>query len=443
MERVLILITTILLLIEPTTRAEETVHSSVSPPTLQDALYRQSRSYYDYRYGRPDYGRRVYERPRCGRCYDDDDDDDSEEVRHRPRSKTRSRYDSEEDDRRTDDRRTDDRRTDDRNSNKNGTEEENGDRKNDRHSGRRRNKDRHRNDDRDRYRPDYYDRFLRDPYRDRDYDRPYYEDYYRGRRPYPDRYDEYQGTYNGYGGYRRPYDRYDDGYGGYGPSDGGGPHGSFRPWDETYRGQSGWDAGGRGYYFASGRPDATSAQAWGRPEYTRPQADNWQSTGYSGYRDPLEYRGSVGSVGYGRGGYRQDLSYGQSSSGWRSVGRPYRDESGVKNLGAKSYQDNRQATYSQSSTYPPTFGPTEVYSQSSAYGQAGVYGQTGSYGQNSVYGQLGVYGQSNSAQINPYGRDYVQSSSTTQETSYLFQREDNLPTNVNETAKRDTSLVNN
>lgn len=44
---------------------------------------------------------------------------------------------------------------------------------------------------------------------------------------------------------------------------------SFRPWDETYRGQAGWDAGGRGYYFASGRPDAGAAAAYGRPEYSR------------------------------------------------------------------------------------------------------------------------------------------------------------------------------
>nr|XP_021200234.2 filaggrin-2 [Helicoverpa armigera] len=444
------------------TSAEETVLSEVLTPKTEeqtDKLKRQSRSYYDYRYGAPrpiydrlEYGRQEYDRPRCGRCDDRRDDDDDYDRRdrydddrrgHKPtygnRHDNKKNYDSDED-----------RYSDRKGGNKNGTDEDNGDGKNayddkdsrpsgsrrgsdrdrDRDRGRDRDRDRRRGgdryDDRERYRPDYYDRFLRDPYRERDY----YDDY-RGRRPLYDRYypsyDDGLSRYDGYGysGVRRPaYDDrgYDDGYGGYGPSAGRGPHDSFRPWDETYRGQAGWDAGGRGYYFASGRPDAAPAAGWGRPEYARPQDTGYQSAGYSGYagsyRDPYA-QGSSGytaSAGYGQGagyaqpsaaygqaaaygqsfaGYGQSSGYGQGS-GWHSVGerRPYRDESSVKKL------ENRD-NYNQE-----TGRNQNSFDQSSR--QPASYGQTSNYGQS--YQQ--VYG----------------SSSTTPGTSYLFQREDDQVT---------------
>ncbi|XP_049873489.1 hornerin [Pectinophora gossypiella] len=477
----------------------ETILSTVlTPDTKEKTLNRQGRSFYDPRYGpRPIYDRLEYARPdydrpqRCGRCYDDryDDRDDRDYDRS---SRDRDRYD---DDRRVshrptygnrfdknknyddDDSSSSDRRynTDRNSNNKNGTDDENdsGDKKRphddkddrDRPSGGR-HRNRNRYDDRDRYRPDYYDRFLsRDPYRDRPaYDRPYYDDPYRERRPLYDRYDDpypsYGGRQDGYGypGYRRPvhddrYDRgYDDGYGGYGPGVGRGPHDSFRPWDETYRGQAGWDAGGRGYYFASGRPDAApaAAAAWGRPDYNRPTESGWQSAGaggayaggYRDYRDPLEYRGSL-SYGQDTGGYRQGVaadyglgyatgqqgygqqgygqSYGQNyaqgyggqgyggQSGWHSVGeriRPYRDQSGVNQLDNRD--SNRQPSrdrYPQAGNRQPAYGQTN-------YGQASTYGQT-------TYQPTGTY-----------------SSSTTPQTSYLYQREDEqVSTKIEETTK--------
>ncbi|CAG4959157.1 unnamed protein product [Parnassius apollo] len=398
MERMMLLIISPLLISTiqlPSTVADGTVLSAILTPKNGETLQRQERSYYE-RYGarRPLYDRLEYDRSSsCRRCDDryDDRDDDSDDY-----DRGRDSYD---DDRRSNHRPTsgskhdkndyddDDRRysNDRNNGQKNSTEDGNDNDKRrphddkDRHSGGRRgNRNRNRHDDRDRYRPDYYDRFLRDPYRDR-YDRPYYDDPYRERRPYYDRYypepnrydDRYGSRYDGYEytGYRRPYydDRYDRGgtyndpYGGYGPGVGRGQHDSFRPWDETYRGQAGWDAGGRGYYFASGRPETGPSQYWGRPEYSRPQSSGWQSVGYSsGNRDPVDYRSSFGYAQ--TGGYRQDLSsgYGQAS-GWQSVGerRPYRDQSGVAQLDNNESDGNRygqgigrQPSYSQHSNYP-------------------------------------------------------------------------------------------
>ncbi|CAK1580611.1 unnamed protein product [Parnassius mnemosyne] len=420
MERIILLVVSPLLISTiqlPSTVADGTVLSAVLTPISGETLQRQERSYYE-RYGarRPLYDRLEYDRSSsCGRCYDryDDRDDDRDDY-----DRGRDTYD---DDRRSSHRPTsgnkhdkndyddDDRRysNDRKNGQKNSTEDENDNDKRrphddkDRHSGGRRgNRDRHRYDDRDRYRPDYYDRFLRDPYRDR-YDRPYYDDPYRERRPYYDRYypnpnrydDGYGSRYDGYEytGYRRPYydDRYDrgstynDAYGGYGPGVGRGPH--DRPWDETYRGQAGWDAGGRGYYFASGRPETAPSQYWGRQEYSRPQSTGWQGVGYSsGNRDPVDYRGSFGYAQ--TGGYRTDLSsgYGQSS-GWHSVGerRPYRDQSGVPQLDNNESDGNR---------YGQGFGRQPGYSQQNNY---------------------------------PAGANNYGSSSTT---SYLYEREDNQVT---------------
>ncbi|XP_068633573.1 FHA domain-containing protein FhaA-like [Battus philenor] len=432
MERLLLIFSSLLFISIDlqSTRADGTVLSAVLAPSKDGTLQRQERSYYErYGAGRPLYDRPDYDRlSSCGRCddrYDDryDDRDDYDRGRDRydddrrsNRPTSGSRYDKNKD-YDDDDRRYSGER---KSGNKNGTEDDTTDKKRpyddkDRpSSGRKGNRDRHRHDDRDRYRPDYYDRFLRDPYR---YERPYYDDPYRERRPYdryypyPDRYDDgYGSRYDGYTGYRRPFygESYDRGsaydvYGGYGPGVGRGPHDSFRPWDETYRGQSGWDDGGRGYYFASGRPETPPSPLWGRSQYSRPQTgtSGWQGIGYTtGYRDPaVDYRGSYGygqtggyaqttgygqSNGYGQiGSYRQDLTsgYGQSN-GWHSVGerRPYRDQSGVNQL------DNSN-------------GNTR-------------YGQGGDRQQNI-----------NDANLKSYGP-----SSTTPNTNYLFAREDDIVT---------------
>ncbi|CAH0715295.1 unnamed protein product, partial [Brenthis ino] len=386
MERIIILILPLVLYIAQCQgeNDEDTILSAVLTPDKN--LIRQERSYYE-RYGRP-YDR-LEDRPsRCGRCDDDDDDDDYDRGRDRDDDKRSNRptYGGRRDKNKNYD--DDERRYDnDRNKgNKNGTDDDSDDKKRpydddkdrDRHSSRK--KHRNRYDDRDRYRPDYYDRFLRDPYRDR-YDRDRYDDPY-SRRPYsryPDRYDDY-GRYDGYAytGYRRPsyddrYDRgtgYDDSFGGYGPRVDRGPHDSFRPWDETYRGQSGWDTSGRGYYFASGRPDAS---AWGQREYSRPASGGWQDVGYSGYSNG--YAGYNTNPGYNNAGYRASSGYGYQdinagygqSSGWRNVGerRPYRDQSGVANLDRKPQaQDNRygQSQHGQIITYQPG---TYSYTQSS------------------------------------------------------------------------------
>ncbi|XP_063536678.1 translation initiation factor IF-2 isoform X1 [Cydia strobilella] len=422
--------------------AGETVLSTVLTPSNAEVLSRQGRSYYDDRYGlgRP-YDRLEYDRPaRCGRCderYDDDYDRprdryDDDRRGHRPSNRfdKNKNYDDDDDRKFGSDRRktngTDD--TDDEAKKRPYDDEK-------RPSGsggrrdRDRDRDRNRYDDRDRYRPDYYDRFLRDPYRERE--RPYYDDPYRRpsyeRYPYQERYDEgygggYGGGYSGgaNGGYRRPvggyderYDRgngYDDIYGGYGPSAGRGPHDSFRPWDETYRGQAGWDAGGRGYYFASGRPDAGAAGAWGRPQYnSRPEVSSgWQNVYRE--RDPYASGGGGYAPDTGYGGYRQDLaaSYGRPS-GWHSVSaRPYRDQSGVNSL-------ETRPNYNQPSR-----------TQSNAYGQDNR-GQS--------YGQAN-YGQANYGQAT-YGQTTSGSSSTTPGTSYLYQREDEQVTTkvVDETTK--------
>ncbi|XP_050350781.1 putative carbonic anhydrase 2 [Nymphalis io] len=415
MERLTILIVSIAVCIVQCKEQSESVLSAVLTPAKN--LVRQERSYYErYGYGRP-YDR-LDDRPsRCGRCDDDDDDYDRGRDRDDDHRSNRPTYNNRNDRNKNHDD-DDDRRYDNdrKNSNKNGTDDENDDKKRpyddkdrDKHYSSRRNKHKNRYDDRNRYRFDYYDRFLRDPYRDRYDEDRYYDDPY-SRRPtydrYPERYDDYGGGYGGYGnaGYRRPYydDRYnrgtgyDDSFGGYGPGVGRGPHESFRPWDETYRGQAGWDAGGRGYYFASGRPDAGT---WGQREYSRPvtSGGGWQNVGYSGYASGSNGYSS-GNSGYpvyrGASGYAdgyQDLNvgYGQSS-GWRNVGerRPYRDQSGVENL------DKRK---------------TQPYDSR--------------YGQN----------QPGQSQIITYQPGTYTHSSTTPSTSYLFQRDDEIVTKAETT----------
>lgn len=126
----------------------------------------------------------------------------------------------------------------------------------DRYYDSRRYRDRYDYDDRDRY--DRYDRYDRD----RGYER----------RPDYDRYDRYdRGGYDR-GSYDRSYDRgsydrdrYDRHYDrGLGYDNRGYDYrGGYRPWDETYKGSSGWDSSGRGYYFATGRPDSSGSYGSG------------------------------------------------------------------------------------------------------------------------------------------------------------------------------------
>lgn len=150
-----------------------------------------------------------------------------------------------------------------------------------------RNRDRYDYDDRDRY----YDRYDRDRGYDRrvDYDR-YDRGYDRGSY---DRGGYDRGGYDkgGYdkGGYDRVgYDRgYDRGYDKHDNRDryydrgsgydnrGYDYRGGYRPWDETYRGTSGWDSSGRGFYFATGRPESSSSYGSG-------YASSWN---YGGGRD--------------------------------------------------------------------------------------------------------------------------------------------------------------
>jgi hypothetical protein len=49
----------------------------------------------------------------------------------------------------------------------------------------------------------------------------------------------------------------------------------FKPWDETYRGTSGWDNSGRGYYFATGIPEV-GAEHWGSKGYTDRGRDDYR-----------------------------------------------------------------------------------------------------------------------------------------------------------------------
>nr|XP_017087216.2 RNA-binding protein FUS isoform X2 [Drosophila bipectinata] len=119
----------------------------------------------------------------------------------------------------------------------------------------------------DRYSPRTYDRYEGRGYDD--YRRPSsYGSYDRERgygydnrdRYYTDRYSEdryYDRSRSGYDRYD-PYDRYYSRY----------DFRNYRPWDETYRGQSGFDNSGRGYYFATDEDDGdmrNRGYAYNRP----------------------------------------------------------------------------------------------------------------------------------------------------------------------------------
>ncbi|KAH8367085.1 hypothetical protein KR084_000507, partial [Drosophila pseudotakahashii] len=73
------------------------------------------------------------------------------------------------------------------------------------------------------------------------------------------------------GGYDRydPYDRYYSRY----------DFRNYRPWDETYRGQSGFDNSGRGYYFATDEDESDRNRGYGYGySYSRPSSSSSMSS---------------------------------------------------------------------------------------------------------------------------------------------------------------------
>ncbi|KAH8370787.1 hypothetical protein KR093_004963, partial [Drosophila rubida] len=135
----------------------------------------------------------------------------------------------------------------------------------------------------DRYSPRTYDRYegrgYDDYYRRGSYDRGSsygygaYAGYDSRDRYYGDRYSDnsrdryYDRSRTGYSSYDKydPYDRYYSRY----------DFRNYRPWDETYRGQSGFDNSGRGYYFAG---DDDESRGSSHPFYDRERAQSHQSS---------------------------------------------------------------------------------------------------------------------------------------------------------------------
>nr|XP_022912003.1 putative carbonic anhydrase 2 [Onthophagus taurus] len=125
--------------------------------------------------------------------------------------------------------------------------------------------------ERDRYEPRdtrYYSRDNRNNY-DRSYDRGYDRSYDRGIG-----YDNIGYDYRGYD--RSNYDR--NGYDRNSYDRSGGGYDRYRPYDETYRGTSGFDTSGRGYYY--NRPEGgrfgVYASSWG---YGRDDRDRYRDPG--------------------------------------------------------------------------------------------------------------------------------------------------------------------
>ncbi|KAH8299699.1 hypothetical protein KR044_004860, partial [Drosophila immigrans] len=215
-----------------------------------------------------------------------------------------------------------------------------------------------RSSDRDRDRGRDYDRYYGrdDRYSPRTYDRYEgrgYDDYYRRGSSY-DRGSSYAGSYAGYDTRDRYYgDRYSDssrdryydrsrtGYNSYDKYDKYDPYDryysrydfrNYRPWDETYRGQSGFDNSGRGYYFAGDGDDTRSGS---HPFYDRERASSSSSPaspaspcGHLISNCPYGDRGikvassAIGSDGY-RGGHTSvmgDMGKPSGPGGWTYLG---------------------------------------------------------------------------------------------------------------------------
>ncbi|XP_032589847.1 RNA-binding motif protein, X-linked-like-3 [Drosophila grimshawi] len=156
-------------------------------------------------------------------------------------------------------------------------------------------------DSRDRYSGDRYGDSSRDRYSDR----------YGGDR-YGDRYsDRSRSGYDKYDPYDRYYSRYD--------------YRNYRPWDETYRGQSGFDNSGRGYYFAGDDDDRRSNA---QPFHDRDRTPA-SPCGHMISNCPYDSRGgtkvsssAIGSDGY-RGGHTSvmgDMAKPNGQGSWTYLG---------------------------------------------------------------------------------------------------------------------------
>ncbi|XP_052841994.1 LOW QUALITY PROTEIN: keratin, type I cytoskeletal 9 [Drosophila gunungcola] len=143
----------------------------------------------------------------------------------------------------------------------------------------------------DRYTPRTYDRYEGRGYddyrrgsgysgsydRERGYGYDNRDRYYGGDRYSADRYSEGSSRDRLYdrsrsSGYDRydPYDRYYSRY----------DFRNYRPWDETYRGQSGFDNSGRGYYFATDDDESDRNRGYGY-SYSRPTSSSFSSSSMS------------------------------------------------------------------------------------------------------------------------------------------------------------------
>ncbi|GJQ87227.1 hypothetical protein Trydic_g8456 [Trypoxylus dichotomus] len=134
--------------------------------------------------------------------------------------------------------------------------------------------------------------------------RRYYEDRYDTYDRY-DNYDPYYDAYSERDRYRRPSYNTRDEYDRYEPRDRGydSRYGS-KPYDETYRGTSGWDSSGRGYYSNRGSPEGagrwgTYASSWGYGRDDRDRGYKDYGANRNPYR-PRDYFSYGTSYLYGR-----------------------------------------------------------------------------------------------------------------------------------------------
>ncbi|XP_058123618.1 hornerin [Anopheles ziemanni] len=96
---------------------------------------------------------------------------------------------------------------------------------------------------------------------------------------------------------------------------------NFRPWDQTYRGISGFDNSGRGYYFASRPPTSSSPSSPSAPSPSSPSSSPSYSAhasyhvqaqpaaAPSGYGSPGGHEPAHRPVGGGHQGYRPDYQH--------------------------------------------------------------------------------------------------------------------------------------
>ncbi|KAG4070950.1 hypothetical protein HA402_001387 [Bradysia odoriphaga] len=186
----------------------------------------------------------------------------------------------------------------------------------------------------------YYEQSRRDPYGARE-------------RPYGgyDRYDM-RGSNRDFG-----YDGYRQGYRG-GSSVGiGYDQRNFRPWDESYRGTSGFDNSGRGYYFANKQaqspPHSQPPPQPFRPSYTptqnpptqhnNPNNHPYESSSSSGNKGSgNSHNGTGGNSGAGNRG--DDTSNGYANND-RNNGQNYRKDQDTQSAPYGSYERPLRGSY--------------------------------------------------------------------------------------------------